>query len=219
MRKILINAVMALITASSVSIQAAPAYSWNLSRDMINGMATNPFGSGSVWAAMYDATGTSHNENNYYLLPVHLAVWYGYPLDVWAYAAASVPLIGAATSAVNMSGAIHPKGVPMVHPATTRSAVIRWKSPISGNVTISGIIADRHSACGDGVMWYVDKGNFTLMSGEIANDTNYSTILNGTTVLQQNIPVSVGTNLYFIVSAKNNDSCDSTTVDITISSS
>ncbi|BAP56859.1 hypothetical protein THII_2562 [Thioploca ingrica] len=233
MRKILSSAIMMLAVASSASVEAAAANSWNLSSDMIIAtMSTNPcsptnllpssFGIGCVWTAMYDAVGTSHNSLNYLMMPNYFPTYPGpsnpgpsNPFAVWTNPSQYALLVGVATQTYNASNGTsnftHIQGIPTLHPDTTLSSIIRWKSPINGNINIMGRIADVDSACGNGINWFVDKGNSTLMSGTLANGNN------GATILQQNIPVSIGTYLYFIVSPKNNDNlCDTTYLDIII---
>lgn len=200
---------MMLAVASSASIEATP-YSWNLSRDMMRGITLNPFGAQErVWTAMYDTNGTSHIPSDYQQMPTYNPnyLFGGDKAVAWENTAQDLAV---GVSVENNSGA----GIPFVHPGPTLSNIIRWKSPINGNVNIMGRISDVNFFCngdGKGIKWFVDKGNFTLMSGKLANGSN------GITILQQNIPVSVGTYLYFIVSPNSNDnSCDATYLDIII---
>lgn len=231
MHKILSSAVMMLAVASSASVEAAVANSWNLSRDMMSLIIPNPFPTtplpnpfpttpllpniSNVWTAMYDAGGTSHTPANYQPMPAYDLSYASNPFAVWKDPAQNSLLVGVATQTYNAingtSNFTHIQGIPTLHPGPTFSSIIRWQSPINGNINIMARIADVDSACGNGINWFVDKGNFTLMSGTLANGNN------GATILQQNIPVSTGTYLYFIVSPKNNNNlCDTTYLDIII---
>ena len=212
MYKILSKAVMMLAVASSASVESAVTDSWNLSRDMMNGITTNPFGVGNVWMAMYDAVGTSHNPANYQAMPTYDPNYMGYLWAVWKNISQYALLVGVATQTFIFSNGTSYftviQGTPTLHPGPNLSSIIRWQSPINGNINIMGRIADLDFACGNGIEWFVDKGNFTLMSGTLVN--------NGATILQQNIPVSQGTDLYFIVSSKNNNGCDTTSLEVDI---
>lgn len=205
-------AVMLLTVACSVGVEASPVYSWNLSRDMMRSeFTTTPsssFGVGNVWTAMYDAVGISHNENYYQSLPLYTPNLTGYPIAAWMKPEVST---GVVTKTFIFNGVTRQQGTSYTHPSPALSSVIRWKSPINGVVNITGSVADVDPTCGNGINWFVDKDNFTLMQGTLLNGNN------GAVILQQNIPVSAGMDLYFIVSSKdNNHVCDSTHWDIII---
>lgn len=216
MLKILSGVLMILAVASSSSVEAAP-FSWNLSRDMMRGITLNPFGTPErVWTAMYDKNGTSHIPSNYQQMPTYNPnyLWGGSKAVVWENTAQDLLVVGVS---VESNGGSLEVGIPFLNPGPTFSSIIRWKSPVNGNVNIMGRISDANFFCngnGKGIKWFVDKENFTLMSGKLANGSN------GVTILQQNIPVSVGTCLYFIVSPNSNDnSCDTTYLDVVITKS
>jgi len=215
MRKLFSSVAAILTIASTTCVEAAPAYSWNLSRDMMNGITTNPIGEEGVWTAMYDIAGTSHNASNYQTLSSYTSNYAGYPLAALGNGYEGWLIVGVSTQTHTFSGspiAIR-RGIPILHPGVANSSIIRWKSPISGNITIAGKIADANPLCGNGINWFIDKYGTTLMLGSLANGDN------GANILQQNIPVSVGTYLYFIVSSKDYDQgCDSTFLDITVTS-
>jgi hypothetical protein len=206
MRKTLIGVVMMLVIMSSVRVEAAPAYSWNLSRDMVKyGIATNPFGLGGVWTAMYDPAGTSHISAGYVQMP-NFNPAYSPATSAW-----EVP--GEPYLTVGVQG---PSGMPVLHPGTKFSSIIAWTSPIKGTVNIMGIISDADGYAGNGINWFVDKDNSTLLSGTV-NSIGLSS--SGQTILKENIPVVIGTRIYFIVSSKNNDrSHDTTLLDLLITS-
>lgn len=91
-------------------------------------------------------------------------------------------------------------------------AIIGWKSPITGTVSLSGFFSDLDPNCGDGIIWSVDKGNQTLTSGTIANGgASQAYALDG-------VSISAGQVLYLVVSRNQDYFCDSTGVDVTITS-
>jgi hypothetical protein len=101
-----------------------------------------------------------------------------------------------------------------MHPGISGElAIIGWKSPITGKVDVSGFFSDLDPNCGDGIVWFVDKGGGArLTSGTIGNcgpPQSYS--LTG-------ISVTAGQVLYFVVDRNRDYFCDSTGVDVTIKS-
>lgn len=225
-RNILRSAIMLMAVASSAGVEAAPAYTWNLSRDMMRTDFTtypsvNPFGMGNVWTAMYDSVGTTHKVSNYKLLPTFTYGNWGADWATWSYPTEPALAVGVATKTftvpwITTAAVLNNQGTPYMHPGPTFSSIIRWISPIQGIVNIMGRITDADPSMGNGIDWFVDKGNFTLMKG-----TLNSTLANkndGAMILQQNIPVEIGTELYFIVSSKNDYWADTTHIDIVITS-
>lgn len=189
--------------------------SWNLSRSMLINFTTNPFGIENVWTAMYDSAGTSHNLSNYLPMSTYDTQYQGYPWIAWENPDVDSLSVRLASEIFifdnGTSHFINIPGLPYLHPGPTYSSIIRWKSPIRGIVNIMGRITDIDTACGNGIQWFIDKGNFTILSGTI--DSNHR----DTKILKQNIPVSVGSEIYFIVSPYNDDYiCDSTSLDIVI---
>ena len=55
------------------------------------------------------------------------------------------------------------------HPTPSRYAVVGWKSPVSGKVSVKVAIADLDPWGGDGVDWFIQSGNRVLANGVIAN--------------------------------------------------
>ncbi len=195
-----------MISCTFLKAEAAPFYSWDLSRSMAYGITTNPFGAGNVWTLMYDSVGTSHNESNYRAMPSYSPA----PASIysrWLNPAQNYLLIGVADTSYNTPD----RGTPIMHPAPMYSAVVAWKSPINGTIDIMGKFTDADASCGDGVSWFIDKGNTTLMTKTFSNGGE-------TSFIQQNISVSIGTNLYFIVSSGSNNSnlCDTTALELLI---
>jgi hypothetical protein len=103
---------------------------------------------------------------------------------------------------------VPPKTLDM-HPGTDRFAIVAWKSPLNGTVRIEGAFGDLHAACGNGVLWSVDRGSETLKAGDLPNGATQSFSLADVTVTTNDV-------LYFIVDPKDDFMCDSTRLDVTI---
>lgn len=43
--------------------------------------------------------------------------------------------------------------------------IVGWKSPVGGTVNVNATFSSMNPDCGDGVTWYVEKGNSTLSTG------------------------------------------------------
>ena len=205
--------ILALTLAAQTTAIAGQAISWNLSRDMMAGITTNPK---KEWTFMHNASGI-HNPVNYTLLASYSKACIGENnlgvnfLNCWQdLPNAQFSLIGTATKTFTQ-GITQTRGVPLLHPDLNNQAVLRWKSPISGNITILGRISDIDSRCGNGISWSLDKGTTTLDSGILDNGS-------GISFLQQNISVTKGTSLYIIVDANGDQHCDSTNLDLIITS-
>ncbi len=109
-----------------------------------------------------------------------------------------------------------------VHPGPTSGVVVGWTSPINGKVRISGFLSDGDPAGGDGVGWAIDlrkgQGRRELASGDLPN--------NGAQALAQGqsgdnlaaVAVEPGDRIELVVLPKNGHTCDTTRVDLVISS-
>ena len=60
-----------------------------------------------------------------------------------------------------------------VHPTPDIDSIVFWQSPIEGEVTVDGLIADADAACGNGAAWKVEKlraaGPDKIASGQFRN--------------------------------------------------
>ena len=103
-----------------------------------------------------------------------------------------------------------------VHPGPKDGAAVTWKSPMDGEVTIHGSLADADGACGDGVAWAIDLRqhgiSHEIASGDVPNGgaQSFPEALNAT--LQK------GDSIEILVLPKASHICDSTTIDVTIAS-
>jgi len=103
-----------------------------------------------------------------------------------------------------------------IHPGWTKLVVVGWRSPISGNVVITGSIADTNNSCGDGIRWFIDKNSVNLATGSFAEGG--SQLLQNIGNAISNIPVQQGDFLYFVVHPNISSYCDTTMLDVTIKS-
>lgn len=140
-------------------------------------------------------------------------------VDDWA-GPGGLPSIAKNTgSATNCAGIPVAAGQAFVHPQFgDTAAIIRWKSPVTGSVTVTGGVA-KLDLGGDGVDWSVDKGNAVLASGSIpGNGSQLFSAGSGGGGLS-NVSVNAGDSLYLVVDsgAAGNASNDLTGVTFTIS--
>lgn len=192
------------------SAMAGQERSWNLSRAMMNGIATNPKG---VWAFMQNAPGND-DPANYTLLPIYCSPCESDPAAGWndpsSQAGISITkknyIFEDSTSRFRLL-----KGIPHAHPGFQNQVIFRWSSPVSGTISLLGRVSDINPDCGDGIKWYLKSGSATLQSGALRNGR-------GSTFVALNLPVTKETKLYFIIDKKGEYACDSTNLDMMITS-
>jgi len=109
-----------------------------------------------------------------------------------------------------------------MHPGWSHLTVIGWRSPINGNMKVSGEIASQYNkdcgdCVGDGIKWYIDKGATHLVSGAFPSrgSQNLQEGTIGNTLA--NIPVTQGEFIYFVIDRNANAFGDGTKFDVTIS--
>jgi hypothetical protein len=113
--------------------------------------------------------------------------------------------------------AIHPSRSIAVHPFDSQSLVIiGWKSPITNVVSISGFVNDLDNHGGDGILWFIDKGNQNLASGTIGDGGEQAFLDVADSQNLRDTSVSKGEFIYFIVHPNQNDEYDTTQIDIQI---
>lgn len=201
-----------LIGSAFTSIaHAAPAMSWNLSRDMIQASSTGSFGPSNVWTLMQAPAGNM-NQSNYVAFDTYNTVnFMSLPVRAWTTSGIADLSASIAPNDIPVTQGTFYKGVPMLHPTPTKDAVVRWTSPVSGSVKVLARISDANGYCGDGVKWVIQKNAGASQTGLIANGWNEGSIFS------QTINVQVGDKLYFKVGAgSSNHQCDSTYVDVLI---
>lgn len=199
--------------------------SWNLATDFRilpnqenpNRDSCNNLG---VWGFMGSGSLT-RDPANYYLYSIFgnggipgLNIWSGNYLD----SNGRFPHIGFnASGATFIQGAITwPANTVDVHPAPSQLVIMAWRSPVTGYVSVTGGVSDNNPACGDGVLWYIDKNSTTVASGGYVNGGS-QTFANGVGGTGLNtVAVSAGDVIYLAIHPGGNYLCDDSRVDLFI---
>jgi hypothetical protein len=209
--------------------QTTSCVSWNLAADFrTSPNQENPNRDScddlDTWNFMESASLT-RDPASYTLLPnftnsgmmdgpiLGLNYWQGTYTDPWG----TYPYIG-----YNASGATQSPSFPVwppetiaLHPAPSRMPIIGWRSPLTGDVSVTGSVSDIHPSCGDGILWYIDKNATNLASGSINNNSQaFSSGAGGTEL--NTVAVNAGDMLYVIIHPNGDISCDSTNLDLSI---
>ncbi|SKA73391.1 hypothetical protein SAMN02745130_01214 [Thiothrix eikelboomii] len=203
----LLSAVLACSLADSA--WAAPAKSWNLSRDIMMSSSASSFGPNNVWTLMYTPNGNT-SPSGYIPFNTYTNNYSGTTLHGWLNGSVT-PSVFLAPSDLPVSGGTYFAGIAMLHPSPTQEAVVRWTSPISGTIKILVRVSDANGFCGDGASWQIYKNASLKAAGAFANSWTEG----HTQALS--LKMAVGHKLYFKVNAKGaNHQCDSTYMDILI---
>ena len=157
----------------------------------------------NTWSYRYQANGSPDNlarDGNYELLQIQttgsgtmagMSGWY-YPSDVFV-----GRNLGDATAWDGYTQYTAP-GVSTLHPNPSQIVVVSWLAPFSGSVRVECRFTDLNAGGGDGIAWYVDKGDASgnLAGGAVANS--------GGTALQvlPSVRVAAGDRLNFVVDPK-----------------
>ena len=184
--------------------------SFNLERDF----SLTQNSDASMWSYRYQANGdTLARDGNYELLPGQTSNMDTYAgLNGWQ-GPGGYPEAALNTSGIEIVGGdltLHiPAGQSQLHPGPGQIVVVSWLAPASGAVRVDYRFTDLNGGCageGDGVAWYVDKGDASgnLDSGILANggDSGLQTL--------PSVTVTGGDRLNFIVAPNVNYVCDST---------
>ena len=202
---------------------AAPAScaGWNLATEFrLSPDQANPnpdnCGNADVWHFMESST-LVHDPLTYSLLSEFITDAFFVPgLQQWqdpSHCSTScndkLPAVGVNATGVEQPVLSWPAGVVRVHPMPTQLAIVGWRSPISGAISISGVFTSLGGNCGNGVAWSIDQGTTTLANGSFPNGGAQSFQLS-------DISVSQGDFLYFIVDPNGDHTCDSTGLELTL---
>lgn len=126
-------------------------------------------------------------------------------------------LANSSDASVRTPGTMKPHGV-AVHPSPKRSAVVAWRSPVSGSMQIRGSIQDAHPECGNGITWALEarrgKAREILASG----------VSKGASVVElgkfDKVRVTKGDAVALVIGPRDgNHVCDLTAVDLVMSDS
>ncbi|MFM8890732.1 MAG: DUF1587 domain-containing protein, partial [Planctomycetia bacterium] len=117
---------------------------------------------------------------------------------------------------VQVPQTMRPHGI-VVHPAPERRAVVAWRAPITGSVRIEGFVQRAHAVCGNGVSWdlQVRRGATRIaLAGGIADKPARQPLgpFAGIAVREGDmVCLAIG-------SRDGNHQCDSTAVDLVVTS-
>ncbi|MBX8547079.1 hypothetical protein K5D53_20860 [Pseudomonas cichorii] len=212
MKKIKRTLMLGMLMLSGLSLNsfADTAMSWNLARDMLLAKESAP--AGFPWAFMQNTT-TVNEAANYTLTPNFMLDQCGtLPATCWR-DTVTESYVAVLKANHNFSGGggsfVFKQGDVALHPGKNSQTIIRWSSPIAGNISILGRVNDLHASCGDGIGWSVMSGDTVLQSGNLANGGS-------STFSLSNVPVSATSSIYFVFDKKANYSCDATSIDVLI---
>ncbi len=129
----------------------------------------------------------------------------------WTGADALSVLANSSATEVRIPGVMKPHSV-AVHPAPTRSAIIAWRSPVTGKLTIAGQVTHAHPECGNGIQWTLElrrgRTRETLASG--FSDGPRPVSLG----MSDELPIKAGDVVALVIDPRDgNHSCDLTQVD------
>ena len=208
--------IMAVLLSTIVDVAADQVRSWNLSRAMINHVSIINKSSTQPWQFLQSTI--LHSPIDYTLLPLYSSTCINGDgseitgLKCWQTDDTGTnAIIGVPTRTYKWRNLFRlTRGVPHLHPGFDRSVIIRWTSPVTGGISIHGRVASIHRGCGDGIDWFVDHENKTLLSGSLKAA--------GDVVSVDGVPMIKGESIYFIIDRKSNHGCDTSNLDVIITS-
>jgi hypothetical protein len=161
---------MALTMVLGLMGTAAMAGTWDFETDFSTN--SNPNG---PWSYRYKPASDTR-DGNYTVLPGQYRPTSGVILTGWALdAAGTVPGVSKnfyATPQSSGSFTIGP-GEAYVHPGNPGLVVVQWTAPVSGRYAVRYRFKDEDNGGtlpnSNGIKWYVDKGNSSVVSGSITN--------------------------------------------------
>lgn len=194
---------------ASMSAFADTAMSWNLARDVLLAKESSP--AGFTWTFMQNTSGVN-KADNYVLLPYFKAdTCNNLPATCWMDQASGAhvtvhmkPYIFTANGSFTIAA-----GNVAFHPGQNSQTIIRWVSPVAGEVNVLGRVNSVHDSCGDGVAWSLNLGDTVLQSGSLARG-------NGAVFSASKVPVAKASAIYLVLDKKANYTCDSSTIDMLI---
>ena len=107
-----------------------------------------------------------------------------------------------------------------VHPSPKAGVAVGWKSPIAGNVKITGRVMDADGNCGDGIAWTIahrkGRSSAELARGEIANGAMQMFMDAAGAAALTSVAVAQGDMIELAVLPKGDHGCDTTVVELEI---
>jgi hypothetical protein len=182
MKSISILVLMLGVCGSAMRADERDRPSWNLAHDVLVTSNEISFsqGAGGVWYFLESAS-LAHDPFTYSRLP-HYTVFCDFD-PVAADGAACLgdaerdvvgnrlPAVGVnfTNAALQLFTSVLPGRSVFMHPGIQKLAIVAWKSPVNGKVSVTGSFTDIDPVCGDGVLWSIDKGATTIRSGDLPN--------------------------------------------------
>lgn len=214
-----------VLASSGNSANATANRTWHFPKDvmMTNNQISFDQGADGVWYFMQNKESALHNPLAYQFMKNYEALWPqvgGDPQPIgflcWGDLQGPSHTPHVCINFLNEPLQTLPDGYTMppltasLAPTPDTSSIVAWRSPLAGSVRVSGVFGDIDPACGNGIVWSIDKGSKLLKSGTLANGAQEQVF---------DIPmiyVKRNTVLYFTVSANGAYECDSTKLDVTI---
>jgi hypothetical protein len=198
----LLGWVLAITLSPAYAAPAKQILSWNLSRDVMTDFAKNPSG---VWAFMENNLGNT-NPAKYRLLPTFSA-----PCDMSFWDVPKTIGFNCWQNLKSLDDLIIGvgNGVLEMHPGTQRQILIRWKSPVTANISILGRISHLNKDHSDGIKWYIKTDQNVLQAKVIKNGQSAQVNI-------QVLSVKKGSNLYFVIDKAKDNGWDTTELDVLI---
>ena len=175
------------------------------------------FGHPGVWSYMFSPTG-KQSPAAYQLLPAFdtdkfevpgLESWWGQNVSTSTDDLLPAVGINATGHQVTTMNIHWPAGAVLVHPWDGQPVIIGWRSPVPGNIFVTGAVAlAQHPNCGTGIAWALDLGARTLRHGAITQRKRQAWALR--------IHLKEGNSLYLVIAPRAGFACDSTLVTLTI---
>lgn len=111
---------------------------------------------------------------------------------------------------------VWPADAVVAHPGNEHLAVIGWRSPVKGRISIAGLVRDQDPVCGDGIAWSIERGRRQLAAGAIENGGEQLFRDAPTGLRLTRLHVKPGDFIYVVIHPREGYACDSTRIDLTI---
>lgn len=171
------------------------------------------FGNTDVWAYM---RGAAQATSGYTLLTDFTRECTGDTVDHWRGPGGfRLPVVAKNSGPATTCGSPFATGEAYVHPDGSQDAIIRWKSPVTGSVAVTGSVGVP-SPGSNGITWSIDKGSSIVASGSIGPDSSqlFSAGTGGASLTS--VAVTAGDSLYLVVGDNDQINSDLTKVTFTI---
>lgn len=201
-----------LVSASGDDAQATPAYSWNLSRDMMVAPATNPDG---AWTFMQSSNASPTAVGSYTNIPGPVVSSPSF--DLWQGAMSAMIGVALANTTTSVT---FTHGLPIAHPGNSSHVAVKWTNTtgIPLGIRILGRITHldpNNPSLGDGVNYYVVRQTSTTSNLLTSGTVESSVDLDGRVVFA-NTGVMPNESVYFIIERRGNYFYDTSELDLFI---